>query len=109
MRKKMTLRTMKRRGRCIQPRTTTQPRKKISTGRLTPVRVSMTRRGLGKCLSSWRSLVEAAIEETFVLAACSAVERRETKIALTPPGRPVRQMGVNVAWESTVGKKTYRQ
>ena len=84
---------MNKNGRCIHPNATTQTRKRISTGKLTAMSVVITSFELGWCRSSLSS-TSASVTATadavaFVVAACSAVDSRETKIALTPPGRPV--------------------
>ena len=77
-------RARKTKGRCSQPRPRIIARKPTSIGRVTRSRVSITVRGLGWCES-----VLLDCEKGRVRAAeCRAVERRETKIEPTAPGRP---------------------
>ena len=75
-------------GRWIHPRKWTAVRKMTSTGKLTRTNVIITSRGLGCSLLLFRSCTADTREDAFAVAACKAVESLETKIELTPPGRP---------------------
>lgn len=93
MRKKRTWSTMNKKGRWIHPRRCTVVRNAISIGMLTAIKVIMTSRGLGWCLSLSRSWTEDTRDDALAVAAWRAVDRRDTKIELTPPGRPVERLG----------------
>lgn len=90
MQKKITEHMIKMKGRCSQPNARRIERNMISTGKVTSMRVIMTRRGLGPGgpFTSILSEDEGSIESELA-AEWRAVDSLETNIEPALPGRPV--------------------
>ena len=113
MQKKINENTMNMNGTCSHPMPRSVRRNATSMGKVTQRRVIITRRGEGggDCFRVLISSVENSgrpVRATDV--ACRAVERRETKMEPTLPGRPARAKNDQRARRrSKEGEKAYRR